>query len=162
MFPFYFVSERNCSLVPGRGCRPGRGAGWGDSFQGGPNPTPAARRRPGRRVRQERARTIPTKKGTFRPGGTALQARPHRGIERTKRRPEKVRPRLGPAAFGKTDDGQGLGVTLPPRTAETCTIPPDAMTAPKRADQARRSARAARGLTPRRSVRSQPSDGRKI
>jgi hypothetical protein len=35
--PFFVFEERDCSLDLGRGCRPGRGEGWGDSFQGGPN-----------------------------------------------------------------------------------------------------------------------------
>jgi hypothetical protein len=35
--PFLICEERDCSLVEGRGCRPGRGDDWGDSFQGGPN-----------------------------------------------------------------------------------------------------------------------------
>jgi hypothetical protein len=35
--PFFFdCEERDCSLAPRRGYRPGRGDGWGNSFQGGP------------------------------------------------------------------------------------------------------------------------------
>ncbi len=57
MFLFDF-EERDCSLVEGRGCRPERGDGWGDSFQGGPKRALSAQRRSGGRGRQrEQKRT---------------------------------------------------------------------------------------------------------
>jgi hypothetical protein len=62
MFPFLFCERAELLSRPGAGVPPGARGRLGGFLSRRTQPTPAAQRRPGRRVRQERARTIPTKK----------------------------------------------------------------------------------------------------
>jgi hypothetical protein len=113
--------------------RPGARVRLGGFLSRRTQPAPAAQRRPGGRVRQERARPIPIKKE--RSGLAELPSKHARTAGLSA--PSEAGQKFGRASAWPLSGKQTTGkdrASPSPRTAEACAMPPELIIVAKRAD----------------------------